>query len=137
MRTEKDLANASALLCECRTFIDDIMPGCAAGHDELESLKRRVDLFYFEMESRISNPKADVAPASGAHVQRVVGPASVQGLRQPIHHLALAIAAALCLCGQASAGVGVDAQGQHHAGGRGVAAGPVGGPVHPVVGQDL
>ena len=57
MRVEKDLYNASALLRECRTFIDNIVPGCAAGHDELESLKRRVDLFYLEMESRFSNLK--------------------------------------------------------------------------------
>ena len=63
MRVEKDLSNASALLRECRTFIDNIVPGCAAGHDELESLKRRVDLFYLEMESRFSTPEPSLAAA--------------------------------------------------------------------------
>jgi hypothetical protein len=66
MSAGKDLANASALLRECRTFIDNIMPGCAAGHDELESLKRRVDLFYFEIESRMPNAKDTGAGLPGS-----------------------------------------------------------------------
>ena len=70
MSTEKDLDNASALLRECRTFIDDIVPGCAAGHDELEALKRRVDLFYLEMESRFSNPSDQGAGLPGSAESR-------------------------------------------------------------------
>ena len=83
MSAEKDLGNASALLRECRTFIDDIVPGCAAGHDELASLKRRVDLFYFEMESRLPNPEGSLGGtkyavtsqplSSAAQVHPVVG----------------------------------------------------------------
>ena len=36
-------ADMHGLLCECREFIDDIVPGCSAGYDVLDSLKRRID----------------------------------------------------------------------------------------------
>ena len=55
--TTKDFYAMSQLLCECRKIIDNIIPGCAAGHDELSALKYRVDLFYTEYDSRLPNVK--------------------------------------------------------------------------------
>ena len=53
--TTKDFAKAAQLLRECRAIINNIIPGCAAGHDELSSIKYRVDLFYTEYDSRLPN----------------------------------------------------------------------------------
>ena len=52
------------LLCECRGFIDDIVPGCSAGHDILDSLKRRIDSAAARVvaESNPSDQRAASAP---------------------------------------------------------------------------
>ena len=65
LENNDDLRAASKLLCECRSFINEIVPGCAAGHDELESLKRRIDLFYLEFDSRLPNPERSEGARDG------------------------------------------------------------------------
>ena len=82
LENNDDLKAASKLLCECRSFIDDIVPGCSAGHDELEALKRRVDLFFLEFDSRMPNP-ADQRAAS-APVHPVVGQSNCPVCNKPI-----------------------------------------------------
>jgi hypothetical protein len=52
MPLDKDFSDASDLLIDCRLFINNIVPGCAAGHDELNSLKKRIDLYLADSVDR-------------------------------------------------------------------------------------
>jgi hypothetical protein len=44
----KKINDATDLLKEARSFIDDIIPACPAGFDQLSSLKWRIDQYIKE-----------------------------------------------------------------------------------------
>ena len=52
------LERAVQIATESRQFIDDIVPGCAAGHDILSSLKQRIDAFLAAESQRTTDGEA-------------------------------------------------------------------------------